>query len=93
MILICNLFLTIVFRAMNKTPKSSPLHANTINIKKDQVNVIIPRNLADPLELSTCADTKNISHLDLHSSKQKASQKHNKLLLKTLSQSGFTENK
>jgi len=66
---------------MNTTPKSSPLHANIINIKKDQVNVIIPKNLADPLELSTCADAKDISDLNLHSLKQKAPQKHDKLLL------------
>lgn len=39
---------------MNKTPKSSPLHSNTVNIKNDHINVIIPRDLSDPLDLSTC---------------------------------------
>lgn len=65
------------FRAMNKTPKSSPLHANAVNIKKDHVNVIIPRNLSDPLELSGCAKAKIITCLDIHvdSLKHKTPQK------------------
>lgn len=73
---------------MNKTPKSSPLHANTVNIKKDQVNVIIPRNLADPLELSTCAEAKSITHSDLDSFRKKSLLKSTKPLLKSLSDSG-----
>lgn len=79
------------FRAMNKTPKSSPLHSNTVNIKKDQVNVIIPRNLSDPLELSTCNQAKvNACSGDLDSVKEKTSLKckQKKLLLKSLSDSG-----
>ncbi|VVC44728.1 Bin3-type S-adenosyl-L-methionine binding domain,RNA methyltransferase bin3, C-terminal,S-adenosyl-L- [Cinara cedri] len=53
-------------KAMNMTPKSSPLHSNTINIKKDQVNVIIPKNVCDPLELSTCNEANKIcSDLDI----------------------------
>jgi len=80
-----------VNKAMNKTPKSSPLRANTINIKKDQVNVIIPKNLADPLELSTCTNAKDVSHMNSHSLKQKTPQKS--ILLKTLSKSdSFIEN-
>lgn len=49
---------------MNKTPKSSPLHSNKVNIKKDQVDVLIPRNLADPLELSTCVEAKQVNCFD-----------------------------
>lgn len=76
---------------MNKTPKSSPLHANTINIKKDHVSVIIPRNLADPLELSTCTDAKDISYMNANSLKQKTQQK--RILPKTISKSNsFIEN-
>lgn len=73
---------------MNKTPKSSPLHSNTVNIKKDQVNVIIPRNLSDPLELSGCDEAKSLASSDL---KQKTPQKHKhkKVLLKCLSDSGL----
>lgn len=72
---------------MNKTPKSSPLHANTVNIKKDQVNVIIPKNLADPLELSTCVDAKAIACSDLDSLRQKTVPKSSKPLLKSFSDS------
>lgn len=73
---------------MNKTPKSSPLHANTVNIKKDQVNVIIPKNLADPLELSTCVDAKTIACSDLDLLRKKTIEKSSKPLLKSLSDSG-----
>ncbi|XP_029341142.1 7SK snRNA methylphosphate capping enzyme [Acyrthosiphon pisum] len=58
-------------KAMNKTPKSSPLHSNTVNIKKDQVNVIIPRNLSDPLELSKCDEAKAIACSGVDSLKPK----------------------
>lgn len=80
------------FRAMNKTPKSSPLHSNTVNIKKDQVNVIIPRNLSDPLELSQCDEAKAIAYSGIDLLKQKTPQKFkSKLqLLKSLSDSGLT---
>lgn len=81
---------------MNKTPKSSPLHSNTVNIKKDQVNVIIPRNLSDPLELSsTSAEAKSKLSADLAILKQKTPQKRKpkKLLPKCLSDFGsLTEN-
>lgn len=70
---------------MNKTPKTSPLHSNSVNIKKDQVNVIIPRNLSDPLELSTCAEAKAKANLDLDLLKQKTVQKIKKPLPKSLS--------
>lgn len=79
-------------KAMNKTPKSSPLHSNTVNIKKDQVNVIIPRNLSDPLELSQCDEAKAIAYFGIDSLKQKTPQKcKSKIqLLKSLSDSGLT---
>lgn len=81
---------------MNKTPKTSPLHSNTVNIKKDQVNVIIPRNLSDPLELSTCDQAKAIACSDdIDSLKEKTPLKckPKKLLSKSLSDSGsLTEN-
>jgi len=60
---------------MNKTPKSSPLHSNTVNIKKDQVDVIIPRNLSDPLELSKFNKAKAIACSDIDSLKPKTPQK------------------
>lgn len=72
---------------MNKTLKSSPLHSNTVNIKKDQVNVIIPRNLSDPLELSTCVKTKVIGFVDSDVVKQKTPLKAKKPLTKPLSDS------
>lgn len=74
---------------MNKTPKSSPLHTNIFNIKKDQVNVIIPRNLSDPLELSTCVKTKVIDSLDSDAVKQKTPLKSKKLQTKLLSVSNM----
>lgn len=80
---------------MNKTPKSSPLHSNTINIKKDHVNVIIPKNLSDPLELGTCNEVKAIICPDLDSLKEKTPQKlkPKKVIAKSLSDSGLlTEN-
>lgn len=75
---------------MNKTPKSSPLHSNTVNIKKDHVNVIIPRDLSDPLELSTC-EAKGIVCLNLDLFKSKSPQKCiSKILFpKSLSDSGL----
>lgn len=76
---------------MNKTPKSSPLHANTVNIKKDQVNVIIPRNLADPLELSTCTEAKAMAYSDLDSLRQKTIHKSNKPLLKSCDSGPLSE--
>lgn len=80
---------------MNKTSKSSPLHSNTVNIKKDQVNVIIPRNLSDPLELSKCNEAKTIACSDIDLLNQKTPQKCKSTpqLLKSLSESGLnTEN-
>jgi len=76
---------------MNKTPKSSPLHSNTVNIKKDQVNVIIPRNLSDPLELSKCDEAKAIACSDIDSLKPKTPQKcKSKIpLSKSLSDTGI----
>lgn len=68
-------FLTIfLFRAMNKTPKSSPLHSNTVNIKNEHINVIIPRDLSDPLDLSTC-EGKGIVCLNLDLLKRKSPEK------------------
>lgn len=80
---------------MNKTPKSSPLHSNTVNIKKDQVNVMIPRDLSDPLELSTCDLAKAIASSDnlISNLKSPLAYKPKKLLSKSLSDSGLlTEN-
>jgi len=79
-------------KAMNKTPKSSPLHSNTVNIKKDQVNVMIPRNLSDPLELSQCDEAKAIACSGIDSLKQKTPQKCKPKiqLSKFLSDSGLT---
>lgn len=80
---------------MNKTPKTSPLHSNTINIKKDQVNVIIPRNVCDPLELSTCNGVKSIVCPDLDSPEEKSPKKlkPKKVITKSFSDSGLlTEN-
>lgn len=88
--MILTIILTL-FRVMNKTPKSSPLHSNTINIKKDHVNVIIPRNLSDPLELSTCDDVKAIICPELDSLKEKTPQILNpkNAIAKSLSDSGL----
>lgn len=80
---------------MNKTPKSSPLHSNTVNIKKDQVNVIIPRNLSDPLELNKCDEAKAIEGSDIDSLNPKTPQKCKPkvLLSKSLSDTDIiTEN-
>lgn len=73
---------------MNKTPKSSPLHSNTVNIKKDHVNVIIPKNLSDPLELGTCVQAKANACTILNLLKHKTPQKC-KNLSKSISDSGL----
>lgn len=77
---------------MNKTPKSSPLHSNTVNIKKDQVNVIIPKNLSDPLELGTCAQAKAKACSILNLLKQKTPNKC-KHLTKSNSDAGLLPKK
>lgn len=72
---------------MNMTPKSSPLHSNTVNIKKDQVNVIIPKNVFDPLELGTCDEAKEIcSGLDQLKQKTIHKFKFKKVLTPSLSE-------
>lgn len=77
---------------MNMTPKSSPLHSNTVNIKKDHVNVIIPKNVFDPLELSTCDEAKEIcSDLDLLKQKTIHKLKFKKVLTPSISQSELFE--
>ncbi|XP_050531217.1 7SK snRNA methylphosphate capping enzyme-like [Daktulosphaira vitifoliae] len=82
-------------RAMNKTPKSSPLHSNKVNIKKDQVDVLIPKNLADPLELSTCIEVNKVKCFGIHGLQKRTPQKRKqkKNLTKALSDPGLlTEN-
>lgn len=76
---------------MNKTPKSSPLRSNTVNIKNDHVNVKIPRNLSDPLELCMCGSKVKGTCSNLDSFKQNTQQKckSTKLMLKSLSDSGL----
>ncbi|KAL5238767.1 hypothetical protein ACI65C_006177 [Semiaphis heraclei] len=80
-------------KAMNKTPKSSPLHSNTVNIKKDQVNVIIPRNLSDPLELSKCNKAKAIACSGIDSLKPKTPQKCKSKIPLSISDTGLITEK